>query len=74
MDNSTKKKSSIFDGSITKLADILVPLSVFNKQVEIVEGLSGYSISVMRGSKDRPDDPVDITDDLYVVPYIFLME
>ena len=71
MDNSTKKKSSIFDGSITKLADILVPLSVFNKQVEIVEGLSGYSISVMRGSKDRPDDPIDITDDLYVVPYIF---
>ena len=60
----------IFTENFTKLSDLLIPLPVFNKMVQYVEGLPEFML--MRKMFVSDTESYDISNDTYVLPYPYL--
>lgn len=61
--------SNIFECEFTRLSDLMIPMAVFNNQVQRVEGIDTYNVAIRK----RIDGEVrDITSDMRVLPYPFV--
>ena len=65
----SKNIEPIWKYSYTKLSDILVPLSVAEKQIRAVEGIDSFHFSV----KMKNNNKKYTKDNLYVIPYPYLI-
>lgn len=60
--------SNLFECEFTRLSDIMIPLKTFSEQVELIEGIGEYHISLKKLINGKY---VDVTDSVYTAPYPF---